>query len=52
MTAAHAARTHPKYRRKYDRDVKKYGKTIAKLNLARRIAKAVYWMLTRQQPFQ
>jgi transposase len=52
MTAAHAARTHPKYRRKYDRDVKKYGKTIAKLNLARRIAKTVYWMLTRQQPFQ
>lgn len=51
MTAAHAARTHPKYRRKYEHDVKKHGKTRAKINLARKIAKTVYWMLTRQQPF-
>jgi transposase len=52
LTAAHAARRHPKYRTKYQRDVKKHGKIRAKINLARRIAKAVYWMLTRQQPFQ
>lgn len=52
MTAAHAARTHPRYRRKYQQDVKKHGKTQAKLILARRLAKAVYWMLNRQQPFK
>ena len=52
MTAGHAARTHPRYRRKYEQDVKKQGKIIAKINLARRLAKAVYWMLNRQQPFK
>ena len=52
VTAAHAARKHPKYQDKYQQDVKKHGKIIAKLNLARRLAKAVYWMLARQQPFK
>jgi transposase len=52
VEAAHHASTHPKYRRKYQLDVKKHGKTRAKLNLARRLAKAVYWMLVRQQPFK
>lgn len=51
VQAAHCGHNHPKYRRKYEQDVKKHGKTRAKLNLARRIVKAVYWMLTRQQPF-
>ena len=51
VMAAHGARKHPKYRKKYEYDVKKHGKIRAKLNLARRIVKAVYWMLTRQQPF-
>ena len=50
--AAHSARHHPRYKRKYEQDVKRHGKIIAKLNLARRLAKAVYWMLTRQQPFR
>jgi len=52
MMAAHAARRHPRYRHKYQKDVKYHGKIRAKINLARRIAKAVYWMLTRQQCFE
>lgn len=51
IAAAHAARFYSKFRRKYDHDVKKHGKIRAKINLARRLAKAVYWVLTRQQPF-
>ncbi len=52
LTAGHAARMHPRYRRKYEQDVKKHGKIQAKINLARRLAKAIYWMLNRQQPFK
>jgi len=52
VAAAHGARTHPRYRRKYEQDIKQHGKIRAKLNLARRLAKAVYWMLTRQQPYK
>ena len=51
VQAAHTARHHPKYRNKYNQDVKRHGKTRAKINLARRLLKAVYWMLTRQEPF-
>jgi len=52
VSAANSSRNHPKYRRKYQSDVKKHGKMIAKLNLARRIVKNIYWMLTRQQFYQ
>lgn len=52
VEAAHNAWDYPKYRRKYELDVKKHGKVIAKLNLARKLAKAVYWMLTRQQLYK
>jgi len=52
VEAAHNARDNPRYRRKYDLDVKRHGKIIAKLNLARRLAKTVYWMLTRQQLYR
>ena len=51
IEAGHEARRHRRYQKKYDHDAKKHGKQIAKFNLARRLAKAVYWMLTRQQPF-
>jgi transposase len=51
IEAAHHARHHPRYRRKYNEDVKKQGKITAKLNLARRLVKSVYWMLIRQQSF-
>jgi transposase len=52
VQAAHNAHDHPTYRRKYDLDVKRHGKIIAKLNLARRLTKTVYWMLTRQQLYR
>lgn len=52
VEAAHHASTHPRYRRKYEQDVKRLGKQLAKLNLARRLVKAIYWMLTRQEPFR
>lgn len=52
VEAAHHASTHIKYRKKYELDVKKHGKIRAKLNLARRLAKTVYWMLVRQQLFR
>jgi transposase len=52
VMAAHHACGHENYRKKYEHDVKKHGKTIAKLNLARRITKTVYWMLSRQQLYK
>ena len=52
VSAAHSSCNHPKYRKKYQSDVKKHSKMIAKLNLARRIVKNIYWMLTRQQFYQ
>jgi len=52
VEAAHNARDNLNYRRKYELDVKKQGNIIAKLNLARRLAKTVYWMLTRQQLYR
>ena len=52
IAAANCARLHPKYRKKYEADIKKHGKIIAKLNLARRMAKNIYWMWTRQQVFK
>ncbi|OVE80513.1 hypothetical protein BVY01_00075 [bacterium I07] len=52
VAAANSACRNPIYRRRYETDAKKHGKMIAKLNLARRIAKNIYWMLTRQQSFK
>ena len=52
IEAAHHARNHPRYKWKYDHDVKKHGKIVAKLNLARKLVKSVYWMLIRQQPYK
>lgn len=51
IQAAHMARTHPKYCKKYNQDEKRHGKIRAKINVARRLVKTVYWMLTRQEPF-
>lgn len=52
VQAAHNARNHPKFKRKYEQDLKLHDKSLAKIILARRIIKNVYWMLTRQQPFR
>ena len=52
VSAANGARHHFKYRVKFEADVKRHGKMIARLNLARRIIKNNYRMLTRQEPFR
>lgn len=52
VEAAHNAYDHPRYQNKYELDFKKHGAIRAKLNLARRIAKAIYWMMTRQQSYE
>jgi transposase len=52
IMAAHHARWHPKFSSKYRRDIKKHNKVIAKVNLARRLCNILYWVMTRQQPYQ
>jgi transposase len=51
IQAAHNAFDYPHYRRKYELDVKQHNRIVAKLNLARRLVKTVYWILTRQRPY-
>jgi transposase len=51
LQAAHNAWDHRHFRRKYELDLRKHSKSIAKLNLARRLAKSVYWMLIHQHPY-
>lgn len=50
--AAHNARRHVRFQSKYNHDVKQHSRKRAKLNLARKIAKSVYWMMIRQEPFR
>jgi transposase len=52
IEAAHGARNYPKYKDKYRKDVKERDRITAKITLARRLAKSVFWMLTRQQYFK
>lgn len=52
IEAAHGARNYPKYKDKYRKDVKEHDRITAKITLARRIAKSVFWMLTRQQYYK
>ena len=52
--AIHAAR-HPVYRERYQRTKRRLGKQrgpkVAQVDLARRLAEAIWHMLTRNQPF-
>ena len=52
--AVHAAR-HPVYAERYQRTKKRLGKQqgskVARVDIARRITTAIYWMLTKQEPF-
>ena len=52
--ATHAAR-HPAYAARYQRTKTRLGRqrgpTIARVDLARRLAEAIWWMLTTSQPF-
>ena len=51
---AHACR-HPLYAERYQRTKSRIGrqrgKKIARVDLARRLAEAIWWMLTKEQPF-
>ena len=53
--AVHAAR-HPRYRTKYQRTKRRLGKQrgsgVARVELARELATAIWYMLTRQEPFR
>jgi transposase len=52
--ATHAAR-HPFYRERYERNKRRLGKQrgpkVAQVDIARRLAEAIWHMLTRNQPF-
>ncbi len=53
--AVHAAR-HPRYRRKFERTKRRLGKQrgyqVARIELARELATAIWYMLTRQESFR
>ena len=52
--AVHASR-HPLYHDRYQTTKKRLGKQrgprVAQIDLARKLTEAIWWMLTRQQPF-
>lgn len=56
IEAALHASQHPRYRRKYERTKRRLGKQrgsqIARVELARELATAIWYMLTRQEPFR
>ena len=49
------ARNHPAYRERYERTKARLGRQrgakVAQVDLARRLAEAIWHMLTRNQPF-
>jgi transposase len=55
MEAATNAAKHPLYRERYQRIKRRVGKQrgakVAQIDLARRLAEAIWQMLTRDQPF-
>ncbi len=55
MEAATTACRHPVYRDRYQRTKSRLGKQrgpkVAQIDLARRLAEAIWHMLTRNQPF-
>jgi len=55
MEAAANACKHPLYRERYQRNKRRLGKQrgakVAQVDLARRLAEAIWHMLTRDQPF-
>ncbi len=55
MEAAIAASTHPLYRERYQRTKRRLGRQrgpkVAQIDLARKLAEAIWYMLTRNQPF-
>ena len=55
MEAAIAASAHPLYRERYQRTKRRLGKQrgakVAQIDLARQLTEAIWYMLTRSQPF-
>jgi transposase len=55
MEAAVHAACHPVYRERYERNKRRLGKQrgpkVAQVDIARRLAEAIWHMLTRNQPF-
>ena len=55
MEAAQHAGHHPIYRERYERNKRRLGKQrgpkVAQVDIARRLAEAIWHMLTRDQPF-
>jgi hypothetical protein len=55
IEASTHARTHPHYRERYERTRARLGRQrgprVAQVDLARRLAEAIWHMLTREQPF-
>jgi transposase len=56
MEAAIAASSHPLYRERYQRTKRRLGRQrgakVAQIELARKLAEAIWYMLTRNQPFK
>ena len=56
MEAAIAASSHPLYRERYQRTRRRLGRQrgpkIAQIELARKLSEAIWYMLTRNQPFK
>jgi transposase len=55
MEAAIAASSHPLYRERYERTKRRLGRQrgpkVAQIDLARQLTEAIWYMLTRHQPF-
>ena len=56
MEAAIAASTHPLYKQRYQRTKRRLGRQrgakVAQIELGRKLAEAIWYMLTRNQPFK
>jgi transposase len=56
MEAAIAASAHPLYKERYQRTKRRVGRQrgakVAQIDLARKLTEAIWYMLTRNQPFQ
>ncbi|MGZ6639230.1 MAG: transposase [Solirubrobacteraceae bacterium] len=56
MEAAFAASSHPLYKERYQRTKRRLGRQrgakVAQIELARKLTEAIWYMLTRNQPFK
>ena len=52
MEAAVHAAAHPLYKERYQRTRRRLGPKVAQIELARKLAEAIWYMLTRNEPFK